>query len=152
MSKSRRLSSASAQCPPLRIEWRPSRHGALALWLLTLLAPFSLLASGLPTGWALALGAPVLLAGVRMTRRYARAPLMPLVIPAGLQPACRDTRPIAGLQVHWRGPLAFLHWRQDGQSHRIVFFPDTLQAPARRALKLALQRRNAAAPGQATLG
>ena len=136
MSKSRRLSSASAQCPPLRIEWRPSRHGVLAYWSSTYIST----------------DAPVLLAGVRMTRRYARAPLMPLVIPAGLQPACRDARPIAGLQVHWRGPLAFLHWREDGQSHRIVFFPDTLQASARRALKLALQRRHEAATGQGTLG
>ena len=144
MSKSRRLSSASAQCPPLRIEWRPSRQATLALGLLALLAPFSLLASGIPPRLALALALPSLLAGVRMTCGYAGLPSLALLVPVGAQPVCRDGEPVADFEVHWRGPLAFARWRQGDKRRRIAFFPDTLEAAARRALKLAMQRRHAA--------
>ena len=153
MSKSRRLSSPSARCPPLRIEWRPSRHGAVALSLLTLLAPFSLLASDLPTPWALAAALPVLVAGGRVTWRYGHQPRLALVVPAGIAPASRDGSPVERLEVLWRGPLAFARWNEGDACRRVVFFPDTLQAPARRALKLAMQRRQAVAgPGESTAG
>lgn len=145
MSKSRRLSSASAQCPPLRIEWRPSRQAALALWLLGVLAPFSLLASGIPPRWALALALPCWIAGVRMTCRYAGLSPLALVVPVGSQPVLRDGEPVAGFEVHWRGPMAFARWRQGGKRRRIAFFPDSLDASARRALKLAMERRRDAA-------
>ena len=144
MSKSRRLSSASAQCPPLRIEWRPSGHVTAALALLSLLAPFSLVVSGVPTPWALMLAVPVLLAGARMVHRYACCRPMALVIPAGLIPATRDGMPVEAFEVQWRGPLAFARWTEGGDRRRVAFFADTLDAASRRALKLAMQRRQVA--------
>ncbi|MEG3050899.1 MAG: hypothetical protein RR792_12075 [Thermomonas sp.] len=53
--------------------------------------------------------------------------------------------PIQGLDVQWRGPLAYLRWRDgDGHMCRLAFASDLLDATSRRELKLAMQRREAA--------
>jgi toxin CptA len=60
---------------------------------------------------------------------------------------------MASLRVRWRGPLAFLRWRDpDGRARRLVFWPDTLPAAARGELKLALQQREAAGGGASMAG
>ncbi|MFT3896096.1 MAG: hypothetical protein QM719_00050 [Thermomonas sp.] len=49
----------------------------------------------------------------------------------------------AGLQ--WRGPLAFLAWRDGkGRRHRLAWWPDTLPSPQRRELRLAAAAAEAA--------
>lgn len=150
MSKSRRSSNASAPC---RFDWLPSRWLTAALIALALLAPCSLLASDLPPGvaWPLALLAGVW--GVREVRRHVLQPPCALVIPGGLGEARCDGLPMASPGVRWRGPLAFLRWRDpDGRTQRLVFWPDTLPATARRELKLALQKRETADGGASMAG
>ena len=143
MSKSRRSSIASVPC---RLDWRPSRQLGAALWLIAMLAPFCVLASDLPRGWAWPLAVLAGLIGVRDARRYRNQPARRWVIPAGRGAPTSDAERIEGLLVHWRGPLAFLRWRDgNGRSRRVVFAQDTLPAASRRELKLALQRREAAA-------
>lgn len=150
MSKSRR---SSITCAPCRLEWRPSRHVGAALWLLAWLAPFCLLASDLPRAWAWPLAGLALLVGIRDAWRYRRQSPRQLLIPTGRgAPACDGVR-IERLQVHWRGPLAFLRWRDGaGCNRRLAFAPDTLAAPIRRELKLAMQRREAAAGSPSVAG
>jgi toxin CptA len=150
MSKSRRSSIASAPC---RLEWRPSRQVGAALWLLAMLTPFCLVASDLPRGWAWSLSAIAGLAGIRDAWRYRHQPSRQLLIPAGRGAPTCDAERIEHLLVHWRGPLAFLRWRDgSGRNRRCVFAPDTLPAPARRELKLAMQRREAAAGSPSMAG
>jgi len=150
MSKSRRSSIASVPC---RLEWRPSRQLGAALWLLALLAPFCVLASDLPPDWAWPLAVLAGLVGIRDAWRYRRQPARRLTIPSGRGAPTCDAERIERLLVHWRGPLAFLCWRDgDGRSRRLVFAPDILPAPARRELKLALQRREAAAGSPSMAG
>ena len=144
MSKSRRWSNVSAHSPPIRLEWTPSRQAAAALALLAVLAPFSLVASDLPGAIAWPLAVTVLLAGARAVRRYARLPKVAFVVPLR-GPVTRDDRSLAEFEVRWRGPMAFLRWREPGAGTRcLVFFPDTLEATARRELKLAMLQRQAA--------
>ncbi|WP_231734445.1 hypothetical protein [Noviluteimonas gilva] len=46
--------------------------------------------------------------------------------------------PLTHHHVHWRGTLAFLRARDaQGRTHRLAFWPDTLDARGRRALRLA---------------
>ena len=126
--------------------WRPSRICTLLLVLLTLLAPVSVLASGLAPGvaWPLALLAAV--HGVRIVRTYRRSVTRDLLIPgAGAEARC-DGDPMNELRVRWRGPLAFLEWRghAGGPRQRLLFWPDVLDARARRELRLAMRAREAA--------
>ena len=150
MSKSRRSSITSVPC---RLEWRPSRHVGAALGFLAMLAPFCLLASDLPRGWAWPLAAVAALVGIRDAWRYRQQPTRQFVIPAGRGAPTCDAERIERLLVHWRGPLAFLRWRDgDGRNRRCVFAADTLSAPSRRELKLAMQRREAAAGSPSVAG
>jgi len=111
-----------------------------------MLAPFCLVASDLPRVWAWPLAALAGVVGVRDAWRYRHQPAREFVIPAGRGAATCDAERIDHLLVQWRGSLAFLHWHAgDGRARRCVFAPDTLSARARRELKLAMQRREAAA-------
>ena len=128
-----RSSSASSPC---RIELAPSRLQAAALAALTLLAPFALVASGLPRALAWPLAALALAWGAWTLRREARRPVRLLEV--GAAGARLDGRPLAQLDVHWRGPLAALHWREAGGARgQHLLWPDTLPAAARRELRLA---------------
>lgn len=150
MSKSRRSSNASAPC---RFDWRPSRRLTSTLCALALLAPLSLFVSDLPP--ALAWPCALLAAGcgAAEARRYAAQLPRVLCIPAGAGEARCDGIRMDALCVRWRGPLAFLHWRgSDGRLHRLAFWPDTLDAAGRRELRLAMQRREAAAGAASVAG
>lgn len=115
------------------------------LWALALLAPFSVIASDLPRIWAWPLASLAAAWAIFDARRYRAMPSQRIVVPAGRGAATCDEARIEELQVHWRGPLAFLHWRDAaGKRRRVAFWPDTLAVGTRRELKLALQRREAA--------
>ena len=123
------------------------------LWSLAVLAPFSLIASDLPRGvaWPAALVACAW--AMLDVRRYRAQPLRQLTIPAGQGAANCDGERIDGLRAGWRGPLAFLHWRDaGGRLHRASFWPDTLPAGMRRELRVALMRREAASEGASMAG
>ena len=87
MSKSRRSSIASVPC---RLEWRPSRWLGAMSWVLALLAPFSLLASGLPrvAAWPVAIAAGAW--GVVSARRQRAMPPRLLLVPPGRAAATCD--------------------------------------------------------------
>ena len=138
MSKSRRLSIKSAPC---RLEWRSSRWVSAMLWSLALLAPFSLLMSDLPRAWAWPLALCVAAIGMFEALRHRAQQPCALVIAVGHgQPTC-DGQPMQSLKIAWRGPLAFLRWRDpQGRTQRLVFWPDTLPTASRRELRLAAMR------------
>ena len=74
------------------------------------------------------------------------------VFPGNELAAMREGQPIHEVQLQWRGPLAFLCWRdRAGQRQRLVWWPDTLPATRRRELRLAVGNDNAASrrPGVA---
>src|SRR3546814_17480109 len=93
--------------------------------------------------WPLALSA--LAHGGWLAWREARAARGELVIAGEGGRASVDGRAVEDLSVRWRGPIAFVEWRDgDGRRRRHVFFPDPLPAARRRELRLA-----APAPGPA---
>lgn len=116
------------------------------LGALALLAPLSVLASGLPPPLAWPGALLALACGALELRRLAARPRCVLSLPAGAGPAHCDGEPVRALRVAWRGPLVFLRWRTPaGRVRRLAFWPDTLDAAGRRELRLVLQRREAAA-------
>jgi len=139
MPNSTRSSPASGPC---RLEWRPSRWLLAALLILALLAPVSVLASGLPRAWAWPLALAALGWGIASVRRQARRPVRRLVLAA--DGGELDGHALRGWSVAWRGPLAFVR-AVDGQGrcHRLAWWPDTLPPAARRELRLAALARPA---------
>src|SRR3546814_20325003 len=86
--------------------------------------------------WPLALSA--LAHGGWLAWREARAVRGELVIAGEGGRASVDGRVVEDLLVRWRGPIAFVEWRDgDGRRRRHVSFPDTLPPPPRRPLRLA---------------
>ena len=138
MSKSRRLSIRSAPC---RLEWRPSRWVSAVVWSLVPFAPFSLLMSDLPRAGAWPLALLMAAYAIFDARRQGRLQPRALVIPVGRGQATCDGQPMLALNIAWRGPLAFLRWRDaEGRIQRLVFWPDTLPLASRRELRLAAMR------------
>ena len=134
MSKQHRSSSASAIC---RLEWRPSRLIIAWLQLLAVLSPLCLLASGLPRWLAWPLAVVAMLHAMREVRRYARLPARVIVV-AAEGPLQVDGQPFERWRLHWRGPLAFVAWRDaHGGGQALALCPDTLSMQQRRELRLA---------------
>lgn len=139
MAKSRHWSSASAPC---RLEWKPSRVLALLLTLLGTLAAVSAVASELPASVSLPLAVLSMAYGIGLARRETLRPACSLVIPADDNAATVNGATVDDLQLQWRGPLAFLQWRDaDGRRQRLQGWPDNLDARARRELRLAVAAR-----------
>ncbi|WP_342315599.1 hypothetical protein [Lysobacter sp. FW306-1B-D06B] len=136
-------SHASAPC---RLEWRPSRWLTRALFILGLLAALGVIASEMPLGWSIPLALAAMAEGLRLSRREAVRPMRVLVL-AGEGRAMVDGLPVDALDLHWRGPLAFLRYRDaTGRRQRLAWWPDTLPSRERRELRLALPVQTAAQP------
>ena len=135
--------SSSASAPPpadgpgaARIHWRPSRYVTRTLLAFGPLGALSLLVSDLPLalGWPAA--ALVLVLAWRAARREASRPHRAVAItPDGC--VLLDGRPLPGARLQWRGPLAFLQWREGRRLRALSWWPDTLPPDARRELRLA---------------
>lgn len=110
---------------------------------LAALAPFSVLASEMPRPFAVPLAMLACAAGLVLARREARQPKLRVAIEAPDRVAIDDT-PVHDFRVEWRGPLAFLSWR-DGHSRRQrrSLWPDTLPPHLRRELRLAMSETDA---------
>ena len=142
MSKSRHWSSGSAPC---RLEWGPSRLLAGSLALLGVLAAASVLGSEMAVAVALPAALAVFGHGLWLGLRVLRQPLRTVFFPFGDGAASIDGAPVTHVEVQWRGPLAFVKWRDlQGRCQRTQVWPDTLPAKARRELRLAMIRRGAA--------
>lgn len=121
-----------------RFARRPSRLLATGLAALGGLAAFATLASEMPraAAWPLALAA--FAHGAWLARREARTAPGDIVLATGGGACTVDGRAVESLRVRWRGPIAFVQWREaDGRRGGHVFWPDTLPAARRRELRLA---------------
>lgn len=110
---------------------------ASLLALMGMLGGLAALASEMPALLAVPLSVLSLGHGVALARREAkRAPSL-LVVGRGV--AWLDGRRIGELTLDWRGPLAFLRFREgNGPWRRLVWWPDTLEVRSRRELRLAI--------------
>ena len=142
MQNSKSWSNASAPC---RLEWRPSRLLAASLAVLGAMAGVGAVTSELPLGATVLLAMASMVLGLRHTGTEMRRPVRELVIPCSPVRASVDGIEVDDLQVRWRGPLAFLSWRDArGCLHRLHGWPDNLDASARRELRLAMLAREPA--------
>jgi len=108
------------------------------LLVLAVAAAFAVLVSEMPriAAWPLALAA--LVHGTWQAWREARRPCGGIMISAGEARSTVDGRAVEAMTLSWRGPIAFLRWRDgDGRIGRRVFWPDTLPIAQRRELRLA---------------
>ena len=116
--------------------WRPSAWVVGALWSFGPLGALSLLASDLPGAFAWpAAGLAVILAW-RAARNEARRAPVTLAWPSAGPPAI-EGRPLHHARLQWRGPFAFLQWREGRRLRALSWWPDTLPPAARRELRLA---------------
>ena len=105
---------------------------------LAVLATLSVLASEMPRLVAWPLMVIVILHAGLQVRRYRRLPRHGFVFPGNDLAVLLDGRVIDGVAVEWRGPLAFIRWRdRTGKQRRLSWWPDTLPASSRRELRLA---------------
>jgi toxin CptA len=147
MPNSPNSSAASAPCLPpedtrpgsasRRLEWRPSRWLTAALVLLGTLAAVSVLASAMPATIAWLVAATAAGRGLWLARRESGKPRLHLrLLDSGTVEI--DGEPVDDFRVTWRGPLAFMSWRdRAGRGRRRTWWPDTLPPAACRELRLA---------------
>ena len=110
--------------------------------LLGILASFSVLASELPLGVAMATAVAALLQAAWLARREMRRRPIAVVVPSGRNDVTIDGNPVAGFDVVWRGPFAFARWRDArGCWRRLQGWPDNLDPASRRELRLAVDAR-----------
>jgi len=105
----------------------------------------SVLFSGMPQAFAWPLGALSLGYGCWLARREGRITDSRLVWPGdGQGPVTHDGNVVKDMSLRWRGPFAFMRFRgADGRIRHLSWWPDTLGAPMRRELRLALDRHAA---------
>ncbi len=131
---------SSGGSAPCRIDWRPSRWLLAALLALAVLAPLAVLASELarPAAWLLA--AAALVHGLHLAWREWRRPAASVLFTADGRVLVGETE-ADDVRLHWRGPLAFMAWRDPtGRRMRLAWWPDTLPSQWRRELRLAADR------------
>lgn len=118
-----------------------------ALSLLAVLAPLSVLASDMPRPLAWPLAGLAAGWGLLAARRERRRPPQVLLLSPVPGQATLDGVPLAEATLAWRGPLAFLRWRDAaGRRGRLAWWPDTLPPAQRRVLKLWSPDRAGMAP------
>jgi toxin CptA len=134
-----------AASPTCRLDWRPSRLRAACLVLMGCLAAGSLPLTALPRSQAIAGAVACLAWALACAWLDLRRIPGTLVLDAGGGGAtwveAGAEVALADLTVGWRGPLASVVGRDPaGKLRHLAFWPDTLPAPARRALRLAAGR------------
>jgi len=120
--------------------WQPSRWQLAAHIFLAVLAALALLNCALPRPWAVPLAVSVLLMGLLQAWNQWRKPAQKILIP--LPPACPciDQQPLQSMMFIERGPLSILRWKANNAARgQLLFWPDTLPATQRRALRLAVR-------------
>jgi toxin CptA len=135
MPNSQRLSHGSETC---RLEWRPSRAFVAVQMSLGVLGACSVLASEMPRTAAWLLAAAAMVYAALLSERHLRLGKLPVVWNGRSGTATIDGLATDGASLQWRGPIAFLHWRDGARRRRcLAFWPDALDPKARRELLLA---------------
>jgi toxin CptA len=117
------------------------------LRVLGLLAAIAVVASELPWMIAVPVAGSAMLYGEWLARRESRREVAEIVIPPNQAVPTIDGSPMEDLQVQWRGPLAFLRWRDEqGRRRYLQGWPDNLAPGERRELRLAMAARAPAHP------
>ena len=129
-------STPSSSGSAVSIDWRPSRWVVATLWCFGPLGALSLLVLDLPSVVAWPAAFLVVIAGWRAARRDAGRTPLAVAWPCKGPPSI-DGTPLARARLQWRGPLAFLQWREGGRLRALSWWPDTLPPAARRELRLA---------------
>lgn len=112
------------------------------LRVLGLLAAIAVIASEWPLTIAVPVACCAVLYGEWLARCESRREVAEIVIPPTEAMPTIDGSPMAELQVQWRGPLAFLCWRDEqGRRRYLQGWPDTLPPGERRELRLAMAAR-----------
>jgi len=106
------------------------------LWCLGPLGAVSLLVSHLPSALAWPAAILALVSGWRRAHREAGRTPVTVSWPSKGPPSI-DGRPLPLARLQWRGPLAFLQWREGRRLRGLSWWPDTLPPGARRELRLA---------------
>jgi toxin CptA len=131
-----RSSNVSAPC---RFELRPSRWLIGAMLLLSAFVPLALLASAMPRWIAWPLAVFGIAAGLCITWRESTLSVLGVVVDAEGRATIEGVS-VDAFSVDWRGPLAFVVWRDvDGRIRRRSLWPDTLSTAQRRELRLAVR-------------
>ena len=107
------------------------------------------MASEIPLPLAAPLAILVFVHGLRTLQRYRATPSARFAwLENGAVVTC-EGNPIRAATLEWRGPLAFLRWRDaQGRIQRRAWWPDTLPPDRRRELRLAARPpRGASAAG-----
>lgn len=135
MPNSQRLSRGSETC---RLEWRPSRAFVAVQMSLGVLGACSALASEMPRTAAWLIAAAAMVYAALLSDRHLRLGRVPVIWNGRSGTATIDGVATDGASLQWRGPIAFLHWR-DGARYRrcLAFWPDVLDPKTRRELRLA---------------
>lgn len=142
-------STPSSSASVLSIEWRPSTWVVGVLWCLGPLGAVSLMASDLPAAIAWPAAGIAIGLGWRASRRELRRAPVTVAWPPDAPPSI-DGRTLDHARLQWRGPLAFLQWREGRRLRGLSWWPDTLPPAARRELRLATGHA-VAAPGRASM-
>jgi toxin CptA len=152
------LSNASATCRPPNegsggsFVWRPSRWLVAAQALLGVLGAVSVLSSGMPGPWAWIMASAALGWGLVSARRCSRRRPRLLAWSADAIQPTLDGQLLAHARLHWRGPLAFLSWREGGHRNHLSWWPDTLPPAQRRELRLAARGPQTAVQARSVAG
>lgn len=129
-------SASSRPEPGEPFAWRTSRQQQAVLATLTAGAVLAVLNCALPAVAAFPVAAVVAVRGGWLVVREGRRPPLRLTLAPGHAEV--DGARVAALEVAWRGPLAFLWWRDAaGRVHRRTWWPDVLPPRDRRRLRLA---------------
>jgi toxin CptA len=116
---------------------RPSRWLIGAMLLLSAFAPLAVLASTMPRWIAWPLAIFSIASGFCMAWRESTLPMLGVVVDADGR-ATIEGAAVETFRVDWRGPLAFVVWRDaGGRVRRRSVWPDTLSPAQRRELRLA---------------
>ena len=106
---------------------------------MAVLAPFAVLVSEMPRWAAWPLAACAAGYGAYLAWCEAMQPVRKVVVGSD-DLATIDGQAVDAMRVAWRGPLAFIAWRDaDGRLQRRSLWPDTLSAAQRRELRLAVR-------------
>jgi len=144
MHNRRNLSPASPLVARFEHTWRPSRWQMAAHIFLAVLAVLALLNCALSLFYALPLAVLALLIGLFQAWQQWRKPAQNIVIPLPPAHACVGQQVLHSMTLIERGPLLLLRWKATPTAAntvrgQLLFWPDTLSAAQRRALRLAVR-------------